>query len=122
MVKNIVQIDINKIDSEIEELQREINLRVQMKLYAQRFAIPDTGSAVQSTPLTNETVSDFINKNLKDGKRSTKELITAYAKHKGKKYDEVANNISNALTRLKSADKIRNEKVEGSLGSVWFLK
>lgn len=127
MSENIVQVDVAKIDNEIKDLKSQIEhlteqleMREAMKKYIQTVA-------VHSNPLEGQSVgiSDFIMSHLKLHPHSdTKDVINAYAEIMSVKYGDVSNNISNALSRLKTAGKINNQLKNGGrkAGSTWFIK
>lgn len=124
MPENIVKIDLGAIDKEIEELSKRIELLQSTKKFAQHIAIKDEENDTQVSSIQKLGVSDFISEFLKkSGRSDTKVIIQGYADHWQKSYDEVAGNVSNALSRLKK-DKVvdREEKPGGRrAGSVWFI-
>lgn len=134
MTENIVQVDLSKIDSEILALENEIaalNAKKAIKLGVKEFvlanALPANGHAVQFKPTIDTTqyggISEFIIAFLGNNPGcDTRAIINAYAAHTRKKYDDISNNISNALSRLKTMGKIRSEEKPGGrkAGLRWF--
>lgn len=131
METNIVQIDLSKVDKDIKDienhvlaLQQELDLMRNLKKYAISISIDKSnGLNGHSLPQATKTVSVFIIDFLKErGTSYTRDVITAYAEHQGRKYIDVRNNVSNALTRLKQSNKIHSrEKIDGR-GSELYVK
>jgi hypothetical protein len=139
MANNIIQIDISKIDPEVQEIEKKISeLHVQIdelmdqiefKKRLKKYALNLNGN---SMPLTKEInseraikgISEFIiNFLLNNGKSASKTINSAYADHLGKHAEEVRNNISNALSRLKDSGRIGSEGNGGKGGGHrWFAK
>ena len=136
MTENIVQIDLAKIDIEISAIENEIaeleakkSLKIGVKDFLLKNAISKNGGTKTITQsIINGSVqyggiSEFIVKFLEGHPGAdTRAVITAYATHMGKKYDDVSNNISNALSRLKDS-KIRGEEKDSGgrkAGLNWY--
>ncbi len=69
-------------------------------------------------------VTDFITAFLKGNDRAdANAIIKAYATYTGKTEKQITSNVSNALSRLKSANKVNNAaKADGKKkGTEWFL-
>lgn len=137
MTDNLYKIDLSNIDNEILEIENQIitlnakkALKVELKEYIKKNAIPlngHTNELASSVKIINSGyggISDFITFYLDISPGvDTKTIITSYAKETKKTYEEVSNNISNALSRLKTAKKIRSEEKPGGrkAGFNWFL-
>lgn len=134
MAENIVQIDLAKIDSDILAIESEISaleakkaLKLGVKEFLINNALPKNGHTVTTTLIATTAqyggISDFIVNFLASNPGvDTRAVITAYAAHTGKQYDDVSNNISNALSRLKD-NKIRGEEKQTGgrkAGLNWF--
>lgn len=131
MTPNIVQVDRGKIDNEILDLKSQIAdlneaLEVRLNIIKYIDSITVNGSQKKTeadTSTRNVGVSDFIISFLQGGEKDTKEIITGYAERIGSTYNNVSGNVSNALSRLKTAEKINNKLKAGGrkAGSNWFL-
>ena len=134
MTENIIQVDLSKIDSEILSIESEISAleakkakKLDVKDFLINNALPKNGHTVAATVIATAAqyggISDFIVNFLGNNPGvDTRAVITAYASHTGKSYDDISNNISNALSRLKDT-KIRGvEKPEGGrkAGLNWY--
>lgn len=147
---NTVAIDLTKIDSEIasleleiEKIKTEIDFRKNLKKYILGQGLLFTNSqeekdikrevinpnsifsGITVTPTQSGLgISDFIFKFLEaNGKKESRAIIQAYANYTGKPFDEVRNNVSNALSRLKGNNKIDNEYDGGEWrGYGWYIK
>ena len=145
MTNNIVEIDLSKLDAEIAALQLQIELLTNTKRYAESIgmkskAIPvikkvagrKAGVKVKKTAKTIKQpkakgtlgVTDFILAFLKGNEHSdANTVIKAYATYCKKTEKQVTGNVSNALSRLKTAKKANNRaKADGKKkGTEWFL-
>lgn len=150
IMPNTVAIDLNKIDSEIagleleiEKIKTEIDFRKNLKKYilgqgllfknsqetqATKQPIVHSNSLFNGITITPAQpdlgISDFIFKFLEaNGKKESRTIIQAYADYTKKSFDEVRNNVSNALSRLKGNNKIDNEYNGGEWrGYGWYIK
>ncbi|MES2776348.1 MAG: hypothetical protein V4722_19385 [Bacteroidota bacterium] len=135
MDSNILQVDISKIDKEMEEISSKIAIHQERLAKLTEFrsyinAIVCSGPTdTEVKPIVeqgvNSGVSDFILSMLANGRKChTKDIIQSYANYVGQGYDKVSGNVSNALSRIKTAGKIDNQVSEGGRkqGSLWFLK
>lgn len=135
MGSNIITLDISKLDNEIYAIEAQIAelnakkaMKIELREYIKKNAISNQQEPVkhpENAFYENMGISDFIVTYLKYYKDSdTKSIISAYCHLKNKKYDEVANNVSNALSRLKTAGELRSEEQEGGrrAGLIWNLK
>jgi len=138
MTPNIVQIDrgrvdneildyksqIDRLESELDEAKRALEVRQEMIKYIDSITVNGSSKKPESdtTPKQNIGVSDFIMSFIGIGERDTKEIITAYAEKTNSTYEKVSGNVSNALSRLKTAKKIDNKLKAGGrkAGSYWF--
>jgi len=134
MESTLVTLDISKLDNDILDIEKEISvlntkkaLKVELREYIKKNAIvngtPQANTHPDNAFDKNMGVSDFIMTYLKYYPASdTKSIITAYAIKKELKYDDVANNVSNALSRIKTAGRIRSEEQEGGrrAGLIWY--
>ena len=149
MTNNIVEIDLSKLDAEIAALQLQIELLTNTKRYAESIgmkskAIPvikkvagrkagakasvkvKKASKTIKQPKAKGTlgVTDFILAFLKGNEHSdANTVIKAYATYCKKTEKQVTGNVSNALSRLKTAKKANNRaKADGKKkGTEWFL-
>ena len=145
MTNNIVEIDLSKLDAEIAALQLQIELLTNTKRYAESIgmkskAIPvikkvagrKAGVKVKKASKTIKQpkakgtlgVTDFILAFLKGNEHSdANTVIKAYATYCKKTEKQVTGNVSNALSRLKTAKKANNRaKADGKKkGTEWFL-
>ncbi len=121
MSKNLVQVDISKIDEEIANFQKEIDFRISLKKYAQSVSVVTSKAiSIKKNRVGNDSVTGFVMNYLIDKKqKSVREIIQSYAQQNGKEYKEVQNNISNTLSRLKKQGKIDSKK-DPEIGGVWF--
>ena len=151
MSNNIVEIDLNKLDAAIVEAQKQLEVLISTKKYAQSIAIKaspvlqtaettasNNKSTVRDTKAKSTSVSkaakplkatgvlgvtDFILKFLKSNdKVDSNAVIKAYSVYLNKTEEQVTGNVANALSRLKTSKKANNEpKPDGKKGTLWFL-
>lgn len=131
MAQNIIQVDRAKIDNEILDLRSQIDkltedLEVRLNLIKYIESITVNGTLKKDntdSPKQNVGVSEFILSFLNDGGRDTKDIINGYAAQTNSTYGKVSGNVSNALSRLKTSQKINNKLKPGGrkAGSAWFL-
>lgn len=129
---DVLQIDLTKIDIEIQHLEAqfiEIKKRLDDKRRLREYLLE--ASKDYSVTSSNEIslndkgqfeISEFLLNYLKEnGEAYTSDIIQAFADVTKKPFDLSRSNVSNALTRLKSNKKVDNKKDKEGRG-VWFLK
>jgi len=142
MNDTIYKIDITNLDNEIETLEDSIKeltakkaIKLELKEYIIKNAVPLNGGSnglfikngKENEDLYKKVyggVSDFILSYLRSNPGAdSKSIINAYAKNTNQKYEDISNNISNALSRLKTAFKINGEEKAGGrkAGFKWYL-
>ncbi len=139
MANNIVEIDLNKLDADIAETQKQLELLISTRKYAQSIAIKadqvlvnkeETQTKTVSSPAKKSSskaslgVTKFILSFLRgNDKVDSNTIIKAYATYLKKTEKQVAGNVANALSRLKSSHKVNNAPTpEGKKkGTHWFL-
>lgn len=127
--QNIIPLDLNRLDADILSIDEKIS-----SLQAQRAELvmvrnyitklsPIKEQPTFSFPSSDVGISEFILTLLEQGKLDTVQIAMEYGKSVGKNSEDVRNNVSNALSRLKDKDLIRRiPKGQGRKeGSIWEL-
>jgi hypothetical protein len=136
-MQNIAQIDVASIDQEIKILEQEISdlqglislkkhsleIKMEVKKYIESNSLKANNSNKNVIIPPGAGLTEFILAYLERGRTDTSLIIKAYADYTKADYNDVANNISNALNRLRGAGKVGSEANEGGrkAGSKWFL-
>lgn len=120
---NIIQLDLTKIDLEIQRLNKELEDLKSLRTLAVRIA---RGNGLSSPPTKKDganrgSPSEFIISYIKTGSWETKDIIEAYANSVDKKPGDVRNNISNALVRLKYQGRINKSADTADNGGTWYI-
>lgn len=120
--------NILAIKAQIAKLQRILKFEEEMKSHIENInenglplALGNSDDTVTKHP---RKLGEFILSHLKkNSKVDTKDIIKAYAVHVHDNPENVRNNVSNALTRLKSDSKVKNKPNPGGrrYGSKWSL-
>jgi hypothetical protein len=130
-----IQVDISKLDSEIEQLQSQIDelqakvkLRQQFKDYLVSNYVG--GSEESSEVVVNPskslntiptTISEFITAFVAKNEGATgRQVAEGYADAIQAEYHDIRNNVFNALSRLKSAHKLRAELDDNSISKYYI--
>jgi len=135
MAENFVKVDVSKIDEELKDIENQIamlNAEKTIKLGVKEFilnnAVPDNAQPKDMAELPISQyggLSDFLLNFIKTHNGvGTSAVIEAYARHVNKKTADISNNVSNALARLRTLEKVRSEKLAGGsrTGNKWFTK
>jgi hypothetical protein len=134
MNSTIVSVDMSKIDREIQDYEKQITelqsamevLKTLKKYVLSPGVNAATDPAIKhTTEIAATGISEFIIAYLRiHGKSSAKDIALAYSVHVRRKYEEVRNNVSNALARLKVLTKIDSEEsgIGRKGGHLWYIK
>ncbi len=126
MQQNIIPVDLDKIDIAIRETALHLEMLSTMKKYILSMANQNSTPVAPKKDKEGKKmkISEFLLYFLGEhGKSDAKVITQAYADYINSSYEDESGNVSNALSRLKTAGKIGNEERPGGkkAGYLWFL-
>lgn len=130
-MSQIVQIDVTKLDEEIEQLRTKLNeklfVKEQIIRLSEEYGVQVNGTAPDEKPaavasLPKSAAEAFILESLSGGEKRNDKIQENYARLQGKGYSEVKEEFNQALNKLKDSGEIVSEYRPSLKRTVIMLK